>query len=174
MSDPAPAPPTATPSAADSPPARSVPGRYWAVLAAVAAAAMLVGAAIATTVLLVVVQVGQPEQRYEVGVILDLDVTAEQKSTIEAALAALRPVDGIRLQSREETWEKFKEQYKDQPDLLNSAQPGSMPESFRLRSTGKTFDCGALAPVRKLSGVDEITVFQLPADGRPGAIVDCS
>jgi hypothetical protein len=49
-----------------------------------------------------------------------------------------------------------------------------MPESFRLRSTGKTFDCGALTPVRRLPGVDEITVLQSPADGRPGAVIDCS
>lgn len=173
MSDPPPARPTGPPPSAVAQPARSVPGRYWAVLAAVAAAALIVGAAIATTVLLVVVQVGQPQHRYEVGVILDLDATAEQKSAIEAALTALRPVDGIRSQSREETWKHFKEQFEDQPDLLNSARPESMPESFRLRSTGKTFDCAALTPVRQLPGVDEITVLQLPADGRPGAIVDC-
>ncbi|MBF9127469.1 hypothetical protein I0C86_00435 [Plantactinospora sp. S1510] len=173
MSDPAPAPPTQAPPPAEPPPARSVPGRYWAVLAAVAAAAMLVGAAVATTVLLVVVPLGQPQHRYDVGVLLDLDATAEQKSAIRAALAALRPEDGIRFQSREETWEKFKEQFKNQPDLLNGARPESMPESFWFRRTGKTFDCAALTPVRQLPGVDDITVLQLPAGGRTGALVDC-
>ncbi|MBE1488152.1 permease-like cell division protein FtsX [Plantactinospora soyae] len=173
MSEPTPAPSTGVPPPPATP-GRSVPARHWAVLAGVAAVAMLVGAAIATTVLLVVVQVGQAQHRYEVGVLLDLDATAEQKDVIKSALTALRPVDGIRLQSREETWERFKEQFKDQPDLVNAARPESMPESFRLRSTGKTFDCEALTPVRRLPGVDEITVLQLPADGRPGAVIDCS
>ncbi|PZG01524.1 hypothetical protein C1I99_06880 [Micromonospora deserti] len=161
--------PAVSPSAVSD---QSAPWLRWIVLAAVALAAMLVGA-IATTVVLFSMRDGQPQPQngYEVRVSLEVDVTAEQKGAVESALSTRYPADGVERESREEAWERFKELFKDQPDLIRSASPSAMPESFRVVTVSQVFDCAALAPVERMPGVDKIIVRQL-ADGRhPGAVV---
>jgi cell division protein FtsX len=143
------------------------------VLVAVAAAAMLIGAAIATSVILLFDGDGGPPHRYNVSVFLDHDITDEQQDVVQSALTALDPVDGIRFESREEAWQQFQEMFSDQPDLIASIRPESLPESFRLTTTGESFDCPPLTSVQQLAGVAEIVVVQLPTDGRLGAPVSC-
>ncbi|SBT47074.1 hypothetical protein GA0070621_2800 [Micromonospora narathiwatensis] len=137
----------------------------------VAAAAMLVGALAATAGVLFVNRGDQ--HRYAVNVFLTRDVSAEQKTAIESALHDLRPVEAIRFESREQAWQHFKETFKDSPDLIEQASAAALPESFRLTTEGRDFDCGRLTPIRRLPGVDEIQVIQQPAEGKPGATVGC-
>jgi cell division protein FtsX len=112
--------------------------------------------------------------RYEVAVYLEQDATTDQKEAIRAVLTDLRSVDELRYQTREQAWERFKEQYKDSPDILNASRPDQMQNSFLFSTTGKTFDCAAIvAPVRDLPGVDAVTAG-LPVTGdRPGAQIIC-
>ncbi|WP_158554022.1 permease-like cell division protein FtsX [Micromonospora deserti] len=175
MSDMPPQPSAGTPLPAVSPsdiPDQSAPWLRWIVLAAVALAAMLVGAGAAATSFLVLVQDGQ-QDRYVVTVFLGADVTAEQKEAVESALSARYPVDGVRLDSAEETWERYREQYKDTLDL-DDETPEGVSESFRVETTGEVFDCAALSPVGRMAGVRMISVVQPPAEGRPYTLlVDC-
>lgn len=134
---------------------------------------MLVGAIAATTVIAIAGRNGQPEHRFNVTVFLGKDVTIQQKADVESALSALHPVDGVQFEDREEAWRKFQETFKDRPDLIASSKAEYLPESFRLVATGEVFDCAALASVARLPGVDETVVAQLPAEGRPGAVVKC-
>ncbi|MCW3820595.1 permease-like cell division protein FtsX [Micromonospora sp. DR5-3] len=152
-------------------PESPTPRRRWVLVLVVAAVAMLVGAAAATTVFLVV---GRGDQhQYTVNVFLTHDVTAEQKAAIEAALAGLEPVEGIRFESREQAWQHFKEMVEDRPDLVGQVSADALPESYRLTTEGREFDCGRLVPIRGLPGVDEIQVIQRPTEGRAGAVVSC-
>ncbi|MGI5212725.1 permease-like cell division protein FtsX [Plantactinospora sp. CA-290183] len=162
-----PAPAVPPPGAAD----RSAAWRPWILLAAVAVLAMLVGAGAATAVVLAFAPDGppRPQQRYETRVTLTMDATAEQKAAVEAALTARYPADGVRLESRAETWERFREVFKDDPELLDRVRPDDLPESFLVRSGGRVFDCAGLAPVERLPGVDQIRVRQLAAGGLPDA-----
>lgn len=161
-------PPPGNPPAGTEPP---TPRRRWGLLFVVAAVAMLVGALAATTVVLFVSRADQ--RQYAVNVFLTQDVTAEQKTAIESALHALEPVEAIRFESREQAWQRFKEMFKDSPDMIAQASADAMPESFRLTTKGREFDCARLVPIRRLPGVDEIQVIQRPTKEKPGAAVGC-
>lgn len=137
----------------------------------VAVVAMLVGAVAATTVVLVVVRSNQ--HQYAVNVFLSNEATAEQKAAIESALHGLDPVDGVRLEGREQAWQHFQEMFKDRPDMVAQVSADAMPESFRLTTEGREFDCTRLAPIRGLPGVEEIQVIQRPTGKKAGAVVGC-
>lgn len=160
--------PTDIPPAGTEP---SAPRRRRGLLLVVAAAAMLVAALAATAVVLVVNRGDQ--HQYAVNVFLTQDVTAEQKAAIESALHALQPVEAIRFETREQAWQHFKEMFRDSPGVIEQASADAMPESFRLTTKGREFDCTRLTPIRRLSGVNEIQVLQQPVKGKPGATVGC-
>jgi cell division protein FtsX len=163
----------AQPGPPSSPPDRSARRPRVVLMVVVAVAAMLFGAGTATAAILLLGRDDQPRHRYDVSVFLDHDITAEQRDALEPALAALRPVDGIRFESQEQAYQNFRELFRDQPELIESIEPDTLPESFRLTTTGEVFDCAALRSVRELPGVAEITVVQLPVGDRPGAAVHC-
>jgi cell division protein FtsX len=140
----------------------------------VAAIALLVGAGATAAVFLVSDRFDQPRHEYRVTVFLAHDITAEHKAAVRSALAGLHPVDGIAFESREQAWAKFREMFKDRPDLVNSTKLEYLPESFHLTTTGAEFDCAALAPVRALPGVEDVTVVRTPTEGRPGAVIGCA
>jgi cell division protein FtsX len=163
---PDPAWPAPVPATYPSVPYRPAPRRRWGLLVTVAAAALLAGAVIVTTVIVVAGRYGgPPKHRFDVAVFLKNDSTAEQQETIRSALPALHPVDGIRFEDRQQAYQRFKEQFKDAPDLIATIRPDELPESFRLTTSGTEFDCAAAAPVRQLPGVDDILVLQVPDKG---------
>jgi cell division protein FtsX len=164
MSDPVPEPPEPP-----EPPSRR---RRWVPLVVVGAVALLVGAVTATVTVLAV-DGGPPRHRYDVSVFLTHDATAAQKSAIRTRLGALHPVDGIRFEDRQQAYATFKQMFKDSPDLVNSTNPDTLPESFRLTTSSTEFDCPTLTKVRHLPGVDKTVVVQPAVHGHPGAEVKC-
>lgn len=169
-----------TPAAAVPPPApavRSAPWLRWVLLPALAVAALLCGAGAASAVTFLVVRddAGAPSARqYEVRVFLDVEATAEQKAAVESALSSRYPAGTIRVETREQAYQRFKELYKDEPDLLEAVRPDSFPESLLVTTTAKVFDCAALAEVERMDGVGSANVWQLAAGERPRAMVlDC-
>lgn len=160
-----------------APASRSVPWLHWVVLAAAAGTAMLCGAGAATLVTLLVMRGDdQPQtaQRYEVRVILDMDATAAQKAAVESMLSSRYPGGPIRLESRPEAYERFKDVFKDRPDLLRDIRPEAMAESLLAVTTTKGFDCAALSPVEGVDGVDAVHVRRLADAGHPDAVLlDC-
>jgi cell division protein FtsX len=79
----------------------------------------------------------------------------------------------VGFEDRKQAYTRFKETFKDRPDLLNGTKPDSLPESFRLTTSGTEFDCPALNKVRHLPGVDDTVVVQPAVQGHPGAEVRC-
>ncbi|MBB5476040.1 permease-like cell division protein FtsX [Micromonospora parathelypteridis] len=144
--------------------------RQWIPLVIVGGVAAIVGALAATAVTLAVTR-PQPHE-YAVNVFLERDATPEQKAAVESALDALEPVER-KFESREQAWENYRKLFKDRPDLLEAGSLEAMPESFRLRTKGRVFDCAVLVPVRDLAGVDEIQVLKRPTEDEAGAEIAC-
>ncbi|HEX5594691.1 MAG TPA: permease-like cell division protein FtsX [Micromonosporaceae bacterium] len=135
----------------------------------VAAVAMVVGALAASTVFLVVGH----QHHYAVYVYLHEDVTTEQKGAIESALDALQPVGGIRFESGEQAFQRLRELFQDSPDMIRRFSADALPESFRLTTKSREFDCARLVPIWRLPGVNEIQVVQVPTKGKAPAVVGC-
>src|SRR4051794_32858631 len=63
-------------------------------------------------------------------VFLNQDATVAQRDGVEQRLRVMPGVTGVTFETREEAYERFKEQFKDRPDLVASTRPESLPESF--------------------------------------------
>ena len=61
------------------------------------------------------------------------DVTDAQKSGIETELNSSPLVEKWYYESQQQAYEHFKEQFKSQPDIVNSVQPDSLPQSYRVK-----------------------------------------
>ncbi|MEU7800325.1 permease-like cell division protein FtsX [Micromonospora arborensis] len=132
--------------------------------------AAIVGALVATAVTLAVTRT-QPHE-YVVSVFLQQDATDEQKAAVESALDALEPVER-KFESREQAWENYRKLFKDRPDLLAAGSLEAMPESFRVTTKSRVFDCALLVDVRDLAVVDKIQVIQRPTEDEAGAEIAC-
>ena len=71
--------------------------------------------------------------RMKVSIFLKPDVTADQRSSLQNDLKADPLVKEVTYESRDDAYKRFKEQFKDAPDLVNATKPDSLPESFRVK-----------------------------------------
>jgi len=60
-------------------------------------------------------------------------VTQAQRDQIQKDLTATPQVDRVYYESQKEAYERFKEQFKDSPDLVANVSPDALPESFRVK-----------------------------------------
>jgi cell division transport system permease protein len=108
---------------------------------ALLATSMVIIVAISLTLLGVALLAGRQVDLYggfwadkiEVSVFLATDVTEPQKSEIERQLRNIKVVDQIYYESKEQAYERFKEQFKDSPDMVRNVSKEAMPESFRIK-----------------------------------------
>jgi len=164
--------PQPIPTPIPAPARRSGPGLLVTVVIAVVA--LLVGAGAAFSGLLLTGWRQQPERHYTVVVFFKTDVTAAQQDAARAVLAKIPATGGVRLETSEEAYAKFKEAFKDQPQLVGTMTADAMPQSFWLSTASrKDFDCTLVHPLGGTPGVDQYIVTQSPRDGHPGAKVGC-
>jgi cell division protein FtsX len=97
-----------------------------------------------------------PGTQTQVSVFLNSAVTEEQKRAIESALRRLASVKEVRFESRQEAYARFKEQFKDAPDLIAATRPDSFPDSFRLTLKAPSGFCD-VARLKNQPGVSQIT-----------------
>ena len=101
--------------------------RPWALLVVVAAVALLAGIGGTTAAFLlyepVMDRLDPPEYTYNVSIFLKADVTDAQRDALKAALDGLHIPGGVEYESREQAYERFRELYKDSPDLTESVRP---------------------------------------------------
>lgn len=71
--------------------------------------------------------------KVEVTVFLDEGVTQGQRDTLKTKLEGDDLVDTVEYESRDEAYKRFKELFKDSPDLVNNVKPEALPESFRVK-----------------------------------------
>jgi cell division transport system permease protein len=71
--------------------------------------------------------------KVEVSVFLKDEATPEQQKAIEERLLSLPEVDTVVFESKEEAWNRFKEMFKDTPDIVENVGPEALPASYRVK-----------------------------------------
>jgi cell division transport system permease protein len=61
------------------------------------------------------------------------EVTQEQRTEIGKDLAATPQVEKVYYESQQQAYARFKEQFKDSPDLVANVSPDALPESYRVK-----------------------------------------
>ena len=72
---------------------------------------------------------GYWSDKIEVSVFLAPKVPAEQRDTIRAQLDALPAVERVYYESKEDAYARFRDQFKDSPDMVRNVSPDVLPES---------------------------------------------
>jgi cell division protein FtsX len=92
-------------------------------------------------------------------------VTADQRASIDQQLHGMPAVRDVAFKTKQQAYEDFKQQFKDQPDLVAGTRPDSLPESFTA-----TADSGLVEAIETVlastPGVDNVTVA-LPSGTKP-------
>lgn len=140
---------------------------------AVAAGALLLGAVASTGVLILSGWRYQPEREFAVTVFMERDATEQQKSAVRAVLDRIPSDNGVEVESKEEAFARFQELYRDRPDFTESVEAKDMPESFKVTSRARSFDCVQVRPLTNLGGVDEYNVIMTPTKARTGSRLGC-
>ncbi|ROO89289.1 hypothetical protein EDD29_6978 [Actinocorallia herbida] len=83
------------------------------------------------------------------------DTTPAQRDAVAARLSSLPEVHGFRYESSEEAFERFRVLFADTPGMIAAAEPGDIPDSFRIRADPADVPTieAALSP---LPGIDQI------------------
>jgi cell division transport system permease protein len=71
--------------------------------------------------------------KVEVTTFLEEGVTKEQRDDIKNKLESDDLVQVVTYESRDEAFKRFKELFKDSPDLVNNVKAEALPESFRVK-----------------------------------------
>jgi cell division transport system permease protein len=71
--------------------------------------------------------------KVEVSIFLKDDVTQAQRDQLRTELAAMPDVERVYFESKDEAYQRFKEQFKDTPDIVTNTSPEVLPESFRVK-----------------------------------------
>jgi cell division transport system permease protein len=83
-------------------------------------------------------------------------VTDEQRKQLQSDLQSTPLVEKVYYETKEDAYKRFKEQFKDSPDLVQNVTPDALPESFRVKLKDPTqFEVVASA-FRDRPGVDEV------------------
>jgi FtsX extracellular domain len=142
-------------------------------LLAVAAVALVLGSAVSTTVMLATGWRYLPEREFTVAVFLQPDADTAQREAVQRKLGLLPAVDGVRVETREQAYEKLRERVAGDPTQMEGIEVATMSESLHLTTVGRDFECGPLPSIRKMAGVDRIRVVMRPEGSRPGAELGC-
>jgi cell division transport system permease protein len=70
--------------------------------------------------------------KVQVSIFLTDDVTEEQRADIESRLDASPEVKAFLYESKEEAYERFQQQFSQQPELVANTPADALPESFRV------------------------------------------
>ncbi|RBY76904.1 ABC transporter permease [Blastococcus sp. TF02-09] len=70
--------------------------------------------------------------KVQVSIFLTDDVTQEQRDAIEAQLSSSSEVQSFVYENKEEAYERFQQQFSQQPELVENTPADALPESFRV------------------------------------------
>jgi cell division transport system permease protein len=70
--------------------------------------------------------------KVQVSIFLADDVTEEQRASIESRLESSPEVKSYLYESKEEAFERFQQQFSQQPELVENTPPDALPESLRV------------------------------------------
>ena len=70
--------------------------------------------------------------KVQVSIFLAEGVTEEQRAAIEAELSSSTEVKSFIYENKDEAYERFQQQFSQQPELVQNTPPDALPESFRV------------------------------------------
>ena len=76
---------------------------------------------------------GYWSDKIEVSVFLAPKIPAEQRDTIRGQLEAVPAVERVYYESKEDAYTRFRDQFKDSPDMVRNVSPDVLPESYRVK-----------------------------------------
>jgi len=126
--------------------------------------AMIITMAVSLTMLgasvLMYMQVNQMKDYYygeiEVAIFMKDNVTDAQRQNLDAALKGDPLVQATIFESKEQAYEKFKQLWRDSPDLVNAVKPGQLPESFRVKLKDPELYKQFAPKYQTTEGIDEV------------------
>ncbi len=71
--------------------------------------------------------------KVQVSIFLTDTVTDAERTAIQSDLDQSSEVENVLYESKAEAYERFKLQFREQPELVNSTPPDALPESFRVQ-----------------------------------------
>jgi len=76
---------------------------------------------------------GYWSDKIEVSVFLTPKISPEQRESIGQQLRGQPVVERVFYESKQEAYERFKDQFKDSPDMVRNVSPDVLPESYRVK-----------------------------------------
>jgi hypothetical protein len=89
-------------------------------------------------------------------VFMQVKATAAQVDAVRERLGSDPDVASFQYLSHDDAYDEFKRLFADQPKLVQSESPASLPESFRITLRENATPAGVEQRVRTLSGVDQV------------------
>jgi cell division transport system permease protein len=95
--------------------------------------------------------------KVQVSIFLTDDVTDEQRAEIESRLDASPEVKTYLYESKEEAYERFQQQFSQQPELVENTPADALPESFRVEMVNpERYEVIAAEFPNEQNGVDQV------------------
>ena len=95
--------------------------------------------------------------KVQVSIFLADDVTDEQRAAIESRLDASPEVKSFLYESKTEAYERFKQQFSQQPELVENTPADALPESFRVEMINpERYEVIAAEFPNEQNGVDQV------------------
>src|SRR5687767_10012098 len=95
--------------------------------------------------------------KVQVSIFLTDDVTEEQRADIESRLTASKEVKAFLYESKEEAYERFQQQFSQQPELVENTPADALPESFRVEMVNpERYEVIAAEFPNEQNGVDQV------------------
>ncbi|PZM94670.1 MAG: ABC transporter permease [Actinobacteria bacterium] len=126
--------------------------------------AMIITMAVSLSMLgasgLMYLQVNKMKEQYygelNVAIFLDDEITEERRAELDAELRADPLVREVLFETKEMAYDKFKELYRDAPELVNAIKPEQLPQSFRVKLKDPTQYNQIFEKYKDAEGIDEI------------------
>jgi cell division transport system permease protein len=109
---------------------------------------------------LIYTQVGQMQDYFytklEVSIFVKDAITADQRTALDQALHQDPLVATVTHESKADAYARFREQFKDSPELVANVQPDTLPESYRVKLKDPAQYQAAAGKYSKFPGVDQV------------------
>jgi cell division transport system permease protein len=76
---------------------------------------------------------GYLSDKIEVSVFLAKGITSQQRGSVGSQIRELPAVERVFYESQQQAYERFKDQFRDSPDMVRNVTPTVLPESFRVK-----------------------------------------
>ncbi|GGO23378.1 permease-like cell division protein FtsX [Micromonospora parathelypteridis] len=110
------------------------------------------------------------ETATDASVFLTMEITDQQRSAVNRALATDPAVGTLVFESRDQALARYRKIFADVPELVAPVRADQLPESFRIKLTGRSQYANLAVRVERMPGVDEMIGIDCPAGTSASAV----